>query len=139
MSCSLHLVLTISASPTFPPRPNAEVLPEDKKLPAFVANFFKVLLVAGGPTPSIDRLNAVISNSAENEPFLVGLAAALAVSGSAPSWGSSALLAYTAFRIFHAISYLAAIRQPARAVAWVGGSVACLSLAAVALAGIFKK
>jgi uncharacterized MAPEG superfamily protein len=106
----------------------------------FFVNLFKILLIAQGPTPSIDRLNGVSSNNTQNEPFFLGLAAAIAVSGTAPSWGPSALIGYAVCRVLHTLVYVSGIvPQPARAITWIGGSAACLSLGVAAIACIFKK
>ena len=94
------------------------------------------MLLACGPTPSIDRLNGLTRNIAENEPIFLGLAVAMAIgSGSSapPAWGAAAVAAFCTVRVAHAVFYLTAAPQPARALAWLSGAGLTLALAAKVL------
>mmetsp|Transcript_34993 Transcript_34993/g.91908 ORF Transcript_34993/g.91908 Transcript_34993/m.91908 type:complete len:111 (-) Transcript_34993:286-618(-) len=73
---------------------------------------FKTLLGAIGPTFSTQKLVQLVNNAKENEPWFLGVATAIAVAGTAPVWGASALYLYAASRFAHAALFLIDFPQP---------------------------
>lgn len=76
----------------------------------------------------VSHTPALCRNNAENEPFFLGIAGALALSASAPAWGPTALYTYLGARIFHGLVFLVGVPQPIRALAWTAGAVTTLVL-----------
>ena len=73
--------------------------------------FFKLSLGAVGPTCTTQKLVQLVNNAKENEPFFLAAASAVAIAGTAPSWGASALYLYCASRFAHAVLFIAEFPQ----------------------------
>eukprot|EP00316_Scyphosphaera_apsteinii_P021352 CAMPEP_0119300142 /NCGR_PEP_ID=MMETSP1333-20130426/2136_1 /TAXON_ID=418940 /ORGANISM="Scyphosphaera apsteinii, Strain RCC1455" /LENGTH=173 /DNA_ID=CAMNT_0007301811 /DNA_START=40 /DNA_END=562 /DNA_ORIENTATION=+ len=90
-------------------KPHGKPLKEEAALertPAWITMLFKVMLGAVGPTFDTERFVGLINNAKENEPFFIGVAAAVAIAGSPPAWGATALYTYCAARFAHAFVFL---------------------------------
>ena len=61
-------------------------------------------------TPLFRRLQQkivqLVNNAKENEPWFFAVATAVAIAGTAPSWGATALYVYTASRFLHGALFL---------------------------------
>ena len=80
--------------------------PADMNMAGWTVMIFKLALGAVGPTFSTQKLVQLVNNAKENEPWFLGLATAIAVAGTAPTWGATALYTYTASRFAHGILFL---------------------------------
>jgi uncharacterized MAPEG superfamily protein len=60
------------------------------------------------PRPPLpQQIVQLVNNAKENEPFFLGAATAIAVAGTAPAWGATALYGYCACRFLHMGLFLA--------------------------------
>ena len=80
--------------------------PADLNMAPWTVNLFKLTLGAFGPTFSTQKIVQVINNAKENEPWFLALATTVAVAGTAPSWGATAIYTYVAARFGHMILFL---------------------------------
>ena len=117
-------------------KPLGKNFEEELAMPQWVGMFFSISLGAVGPTFSTERFVGLVNNAKENEPFFLCMAAAIAIAGTAPSWGVSALYYYLWSRIGHAIIYLVDFPAPlvpykvlARASAYLFGVFSMFALA----------
>ena len=80
--------------------------PADLNMSPMCIAFFKISLGAVGPTCTTQKLVQLVNNAKENEPWFLGVATAIAITGSPPAWGASALYVYCASRFAHAAFFL---------------------------------
>ena len=134
-------------------------------MPGWVVSFFSISLGAVGPTWETRKIVQLVNNAKENEvmirlalwrqpllialsahrafasqPWFLGLASAMAIAGSAPSWGASALYGYCCARYIHAFIFLNEFPEPLlpyqvliRALPYLAGVFTTFALAGCAL------
>ena len=135
-ACAIHL-LTINArlvTEDFKTG-RASNWPEDscyivKKL----GDVFRFLTFGANPF-SIERLTGVARNSAENEPYFIGLALAYGQCSEIAPFAPQLLSAFWISRVLHTVFFLTSPPQPLRATAYSVGLGAMLTLAISALTG----
>jgi len=78
----------------------------DQNMSPYVVQLFKTMMCAFGPTFTTQKLVQLVNNAKENEPFFIGLAAAVALAGNPPAWGASGLYLYGFCRYVQGLFFL---------------------------------
>jgi uncharacterized MAPEG superfamily protein len=113
---------------------------EDDRMPGWFVSLIKCMLVCVGPVPSegfLARLQGLVSNTMETEPWFMGLAVAYGLKGVtsvyAVKYAQKLMWAFLAGRVVHAIAFLLALPQPSRALGFLVAKFSLLGLAVVTL------
>eukprot|EP01063_Lacrimia_lanifica_P000107 TRINITY_DN10044_c0_g1_i1.p1 TRINITY_DN10044_c0_g1~~TRINITY_DN10044_c0_g1_i1.p1 ORF type:complete len:181 (+),score=73.66 TRINITY_DN10044_c0_g1_i1:68-544(+) len=95
---------------------------------AFMAPLKLLLFTWAGPTLDYDRLQGIVRNSIENEPYFLVAAAAVARQGGDLETLTKFVYLYGGARVMHALAYLFALPFPSRAISFVSGTIATLCM-----------
>jgi len=111
---------------------------EDTRMPGWFGSIMKIILVCFGPTPSeafLARLQGLVANTMETEPWFLGLAIAYGLRGVssiyAVRYAQPLMWAFLGGRLVHAAAFISAVRQPVRALGWIVATFSLLFLALI--------